>query len=110
MAHVGDPIDKLLAIGSSADWITPVWAFIQDIRHGSAFHINIQRACGYSGAQIERMLRKQGVYVWGGMIVNDVFILTVRKTQAHYALYWLKQWGVPIDGHRSASGAGWRSW
>lgn len=86
-------------IGGAADLITPIAKLIQSAYHGSAFHINIHAACGYSAVQVEDALRKKGIYVWGGSVIDDIITFNVRSTQAEYALYWLDQWQIPVDGH-----------
>ena len=104
-------IDKFLEIGSSMDGLTPLAAFVQDLLQGSSFQINVPADCGYSAAQIENELRQKGVTVWGVMVVEQTITLSVRQTQAEYALYWLNRWGVPLEGHstleesKQASGA-----
>jgi hypothetical protein len=97
-------LDKFYEIGGSADLITPVSTWLQNLYHGSSFHINIQRACGYSITQVEDALRQKGIYVWGGTVIDEVITLNVRRTQAEYALYWLERWQIPIDGHSKLDG------
>lgn len=86
-------------IGGAADLITPLVTSIQNIYHGSVFHINIRADCGYSVVQVENALRQKGIYVWGGTVIGEVITFNVRSTQAEYALYWLERWQIPIDGH-----------
>jgi hypothetical protein len=97
---MGNPemLDKFLKAGASFDWITPLWAFIQDVRLGSPFQINIPYDTGWSGKQIASMLRSKGVRVWGLMVVDDTITFTVRRQQARYALYWLSQYELPLVG------------
>jgi hypothetical protein len=91
---VTDTIDKLLEMGSAPDFITPLWAMIQDILHAPAHHIYIDRPSGISAAQVERALKSKGVRVWGVMIVDKSVVMSVRKPQARYAVYWLHRWGL----------------
>jgi hypothetical protein len=89
-------LDKLLEIGSSFDWITPLLAEIQDIANGPSHTILIPEASGWSGRQIGRMLRQHGVSYWGMMIVNHTLMLTVRQKQARWADYLLQRSGIPL--------------
>lgn len=89
-----DMIDKFLEIGGSADLITPLWAFVQDIYYGQPYQIGILHDCGMSAGQIERSLRSKGVRVWGMLVIGKTITFTVRRPQAQYALYWLRRWGV----------------
>ena len=91
-------LDFFLAMGSIFDWISPSWAFLQDIVQGPSYTFLIPRACGWSGHQIEQLLRRFGVRTWGAMIVNDTFLITVRQSQARWAHYLLKREGIPLQG------------
>lgn len=87
-------LDDFLSFGSSFDWLTPLWAFIQDAHFGSPSQINISNDCGMSASQIEKQLNKVGVRTWGVLVVGRTITLTVRKPQARYARYWLQRWGI----------------
>lgn len=87
-------IDKFLSTGSSFDWITPLWAFVQDAYYGSPAQINLPQKPGRSAAKIADRLRSKGVRCWGVMVVGDTITFTVRKPQERYTVYWLCRWGV----------------
>ena len=89
-------LDKLLEIGSWFDWISPVAAQIQDIANGPSHTFLIPEGSGWSGRDIDGMLRDHGVKTWGMMIVNHTLMLTVRDKQARWADYLLQRSAVPL--------------
>lgn len=88
-------LDGFLKVGAGFDWITPLWAFVQDARYGQPFQINVPYEAGWSGREITTELNEKGIRSWGLMVVGETITFTVRKPQARYALYWLERWGVP---------------
>jgi len=89
-------LDRLLTLGTAFDWITPVWAYIQDFLNGPSHTFLVPDDTGWSGREIERLLKRHGVHVWGLMIVDGMIMLTVRQTQARWAQYLLQRAGIPI--------------
>ena len=87
-------LDEFLKFGAGFDWITPLWAFIQDARYGQPFQINVPYDTPWSGRQITAKLKEKGIRTWGLMVVGETITFTVRKPQARYTLYWLERWGV----------------
>ena len=89
-------IDKILSFGASLDWITPIASILQDIAHGPSCGFGLPADAGFSGRDVERLLRAKGVKVWGLMVVDNLIIFRVRKAQAAWARYLLDQANVPI--------------
>ena len=89
-------LDRLLAFGAVFDWISPLWAYIQDVLNGPSHTFLVPHDAGWSGREIERLLRQHGVHVWGLMIVDGLIMFTVRQAQARWAQYLLQRAGVPI--------------
>lgn len=56
----------------------------------------IRRTCGWSGQQMENMLKRYGVKVWGRAFTNDTLIFRVKRDQAGWAEYLLHQNGLPV--------------
>ena len=89
-------IDRLLSIGSTFDWITPLSAWVQDVAHGGDYTFLIPwDATSLSGAEIRRLLRRHGIEAWGLMIVDDTLMVSVPKGQAALACALLDEAGVP---------------
>lgn len=91
-------IDTILKGGSSFDWISPVWAFIQDLRNGPAVGFTVPMEAGASTEQLQALLKERGVKVWGIMMVDDTILFTVRKAQARYVHYLFDRAGIPYQG------------
>lgn len=87
--------NKLLELGCCFDWISPVLAWIQDLRNGPSHTCLVPEDCSWSGREIQQLLQRHGIKVWGAMIVNRTIMLTVRAKQARYAQYLFDRHGVP---------------
>jgi hypothetical protein len=102
---------QLLEFGSMFDWITPLLSFILDVAHGPSHTFEIPRDAGWSGRDVEGLLRQHGVKTWGLMIpaYSSSILITVRQAQARWAEYVLQRYGVPVRGGLPAgTGAGHR--
>lgn len=89
-------LDKLLEFGTIFDWISPLVAEIQDHTNGPAHTFLIPEDCGWSGREVEQLLRSYGVKTWGLMIVERMIMITVRQAQARWAQYLLDRERIPI--------------
>jgi hypothetical protein len=90
-------LDKLLELGSVFDWISPVAGMIQDRINGPAHTFLIPVDCGWSGFDIEHLLKRYGIKSWCRMIVNGHIMITVRLAKAPWAQYLLLQAQIPIE-------------
>lgn len=93
-------LDKLFEISQYFNWISPLLACIQDVINGPAYTFLIPEDCGWSGLQIERMLRENGVRIWGQMIFRRTIMFTVREAQVKWAQHLLQREGIPIQNPR----------
>ncbi len=91
-------LDFLLGVGSIFDWITPLWAFLLDLVYGPAGDFGVDAYAGWGRRDIERLLKRHGVKVWGLMytISGDVLMFTVNRAQAELTYMVLQYAGVPI--------------
>ena len=88
--------DRILKFGATFDWISPLIAIGQDIANGPSYTFLIPANCGWTGREIINLLRRNGIKTWGHMIVNDTFMISVRKPQAQWATYVLERAGIPL--------------
>lgn len=88
-------LNEILKVGGIFDWISPLWAGIQDLRNGPSHTFFIPYGCGWSGNDVIRLLRSRGVNTWGHMVVNDQVMITVKKKQARWAAQVMDRSGVP---------------
>lgn len=91
-----DTIDRILTLGSTPDWISPLVAIIQDFTNGPRHDFYVDLYAGWSVKDIKRLLNRHGVKVWGDMIADDTIIFSVRQPQARWAQIVLMRNEVPI--------------
>lgn len=90
-------LDRLLAVGSVFDWITPLAALILDVFRGPSHTFLIPQDSGWSGPEVEGILRKADCRpIWGQMIVKDTIMLTVPLDKALPGYLALSRAGVPM--------------
>ena len=90
-------LDNLLHLMASFDLISPILAIAQNIANGPSHTFLIPENCGWSGRQIEHMLRRHGIKTWGLMIIARKLRITVRVAQARWAQYLLDREGIPVE-------------
>lgn len=68
-----------------------------DIRYGEHHRFFIPCSCGWTGWEIEQLLRRHGVVIWGrGFTLDDDLYFNVRRRQANWAEYLLRRRGIPV--------------
>ena len=69
------------------------------LAHGPMHRFTFRRGGGFTGAQVEMLLRQYGIRVWGReMDDKDELAFLVKRSQAVWAEYILCQAGVPLTG------------
>jgi len=101
MSKDKDLLDHALTIGASFDWITPLVGFIGDTLSGNLFgggDFGIKAYHGYDRKDIKRLMRKNGINVWGIMynLENDTLMFAVKPKDAKFAKEILTNAGVPV--------------
>ena len=91
-------LDKLLSFGSFFNWLTPLFAFLQDLVNGPSVGYTVPLAAGWSTLSIRRYLRSSGIKVWGVMLFRNKILLRVRKAQARYAQILMERAEIPYAG------------
>jgi len=91
-------IDKLLEIGSYADWITPLWAAIQDMANqgGHTFLLPVDY-CPYAPIEVQWYLEGKGIKTYGLMVFQGHIMISCHPNQAKWAQYLLDQAGIWIE-------------
>ncbi|MBI5032337.1 MAG: hypothetical protein HZB51_17545 [Chloroflexi bacterium] len=73
--------------------------------------IQVQRYAGWSGVQIEKLLNRYGIRVWGRGFTQDNYFFRVKERQARWAEYLLMRRGIPVTSQlydtRNADYAEW---
>ena len=91
---------KLIEIGSTFDWLSPIGALIGDVVNGPSHTFLIPVDCGYSGREIAKLLSRRGVENWGHMVVKGTVMISVPKRQARWAQHLLDEAGIPTTTDR----------
>jgi hypothetical protein len=92
----GRMLYRILEVGASIDLVSPLLALLQNALNGPSHTFLVPDDCGWSGRQIERLLKQHGVKLWGRMIVRRTIIFTVRIAQARWAEQLLRQESIPV--------------
>lgn len=82
---------------SFLDWINPLDGLIGRSRHGRMHRFSFVAQSQFSGRDVEVMLRRYGVHIWGrqaGPGAHRAFF--VKQSQAVWAEYVMCRAGVPL--------------
>ncbi len=78
------------------DLLNPLDGLVGELFHGPLHRIYFSRDGGFHGGDVEEILRRYGIRVWGRQVVGDNFGLLVKRRQAKWAEHVLLKAGVPI--------------
>jgi hypothetical protein len=87
---------RILELGASADLIGPLLGLVQNVLNGPSHTFLVPADCGWSGREIEVLLKQHGVKPWGRLIIHRTIIFTVRIAQASWAEELLRRKGIPV--------------
>lgn len=102
-----DPVEGFLSTFRYADWEGAyrragvaglIAEFLASLAAFNCWTIWVQRNAGWSGVDIEQLLFRHGVRIWGRGFVGDRLFFRVKKRQARWAEYLLHRCGVPLAG------------
>src|SRR5512132_2143394 len=100
-----DPIEGFVATFQNADWkgaqrragVAGLGGeFLASLAAANCWTIWVERNAGWSGAEIERLLGRHGVRVWGRGFDGERIFFRVKKRQARWAEYLLQRRGVAV--------------
>jgi len=79
------------------DLLNPLDALVGRLLHGPMHRFTFRRDGGFTGAQVEMLLRQYGIRVWGREVDDrHELALLVKRRQAVWAEYILCRAGVPL--------------
>ncbi len=82
------------------DLIHPIDGLFGRWLHGPMHRFAFARGAGFTGVEVEHLLRRYGIRVWGREIEDDDEIaFLVKERQAVWAEYILCRAGVPLTGN-----------
>ncbi len=106
-----DPIEGWISTFRYADWkgardragIAGVLTeLLASVAATNCFTIWVKRDAGWSGSEIEQLLARHGVRVWGRGFADDQICFRVKKRQARWAEYLLLRRGVAVTSNFDA--------
>lgn len=88
----------MIRMVASWDWITPLISAIQSVRRRPWVQFNIPEmsAGGLCAWEIKLYLKRNGVEVWGMMVIGDDIVFRVREHQVNVVYWLLAQAGVSV--------------
>jgi len=90
---MGDLLDFLAQL----DLIDKVDAIVGDIANRGAVKVfHVDRAGGWTGWQIEQMLKRHGVRIWGRGFTAKTLCFHVKTKQASWAEYLMHRAGIAV--------------
>ena len=88
---------SLLDAVAYLDLIDRVDEVVGNVRYGSHQRFNVPRECAWSGHDIESLLGRHGVRIWGRGFTSTDICFNVKGRQANWAEYLLKRRGIPVS-------------
>ncbi len=88
--------DRLIDIGATLDWITPLIDFIKNAKNGPRHSFFVDRYVGWSANDIKRLLKQRDIEMWGIVFFKESIAFDVKESQALQTQYLLQQNNLPI--------------
>jgi hypothetical protein len=70
--------------------------FAASLTGRNAWRFYVPRDCGWSGIEMERLLKRHGVKIWDRGFTHDCLTFRVKLRQANWAEYLLRRRGIPV--------------
>lgn len=86
----------LLEFVAHLDWFERLDELLKWSIGVRSWRVAIVRECGWSGREIERMLKMHGINVWGRNFSRSNLYFRVKTRQARWTYYLLRQHGIPV--------------
>lgn len=89
-------MDEFIDFIAKLNWFESLDTCLRWLCGAKSWEFTISRNCGWSGQQIETMLRHRGVKIWGRGFTHDTLVFRVDDKQANWAEYLLHQNAIPV--------------
>ncbi len=89
-------MSNLLEMVAKLNWFESLEAGVRWLSGVKSWKFIVSRNCGWSGQQIENMLRQYGISIWGRGFTHDTLTFRVNIKQANWAEYLLHQNTIPV--------------
>lgn len=102
-----DGLERWLDLLDMVNVIDRLSGWLMGQRYGGSYQLVFDRSV-FLGADVEAMLARRGVRVFGRRVTSKCGMLSVPTRQADWAEYILMRGGVPLlNGPRNAGNPGW---
>jgi len=91
-------MDALLDTLAHLDWFERVDEWFRALCGVRSWRFKVPRDCGLSGHEIEQLLCRHGVSIWGRNFDQAHLFFRVKRCQANWAEYLLSRRGIPVQG------------
>lgn len=91
-------LDFLLGIGSSLDWVSPIFFFLKDLFKGPVVDFGIDAHIGWNEYNLKQLFWDYEISIWGltYSIKGDILIFTVSREDARNTYSLLIAAGIPM--------------
>ena len=86
----------LVELIARLNWFERADELIRSVTGTASWRLAVPRACGWSGRDMEQLLRRHGVRIWGRNFDRHHLYFRVKLEQANWAEYLLWRRGIPV--------------
>lgn len=88
----------VLEVLARLDVVEPATAIAHAMGGEVGRRIRVPRSCGWSGYEVERLLRRYWIPIWARAVSQEHISFRVKRRQAAWAAYLLRRRGIPVAG------------
>jgi len=89
-------MNEIVELLARLDWFERLDAFLRQLSGQDSWQFYVPRDCGWSGIEMERLLKRHGVKIWDRDFTRDCLTFRVKRRQANWAEYLLRRRGIPV--------------
>jgi len=91
-------LDYFLGLGSSFDWVSPIFFFLKDLIKGSVADFGIDAYSGWNVYNLKQLFFYYEISIWGltYSLNGDIFVFTVSKEDVQRTYSLLIAAGIPM--------------
>ena len=91
-------LNFLFGLGSSFDWVSPIFFFLKDLLKGPVADFGIDAHCGWDEYNLKQLFLYYEISIWGltYSLKGDILIFTVSKEDARNTYSALIAEGIPM--------------
>ena len=91
-------LDYLFGLGSSFDWVSPIFFFLKDLIYGPVADFGIDAHSGWNEYNLKQLFLYYDISIWGltYSLKGDILIFTVSREDARDTYSLLIATGIPM--------------